>query len=280
MSIKKININIKSLRALLAILAIASLIFPQLAWADMFNIGNLDGSAATQSMNQILNDFGLTSQDISHYTPIVKQYESIDQKKQEPQVQVTFSPTDPKPGEEVTASAAPLYFMNDSKNLYFTWYLKTADCTDINDGGKYKYNASCDLNNDGKVNIEDYKTKAMRIIASSGFDWTNENYDSDTSTGNHTYKAVNGGDDQGGKNAHCYFHNVTTGNDYELHGVDKNGDPVPLTEAGGSCAGVTNHLFPNAYDDKGNQIDITGDGKFGKAEEEICRRKTPDRETA
>ena len=40
-----------------------------------------------------------------------------------PRVEISFDSTNPAVGEKVTAHALPEFFKNDTKNLYYTWYL-------------------------------------------------------------------------------------------------------------------------------------------------------------
>jgi|GEM_PF-934331 len=80
-----------------------------------------------------------------------------------PEVLVSFSPADPKPGAEITAKSHPLYFENDKEDLYYTWYLKRAEC----EIGSSDNIDTCDLDNDGKITIEDFKIEASRIIVNS-----------------------------------------------------------------------------------------------------------------
>ena len=140
----------------------------------------------------------------------------------------------------MTALATPSYFLNDTKNLYFTWYLQTADCPTANKGDS-DYNSKCDLNGDDKVNILDYEIKAMRMIASNDFDWQSADYSQQTD--NAGYKAPYGGNDQGGKNSYCYVYDNNSGNEYELS----------------DCA----HLFPNAPNEQ------TGDNHWGLDEDKF-----------
>ena len=124
-----------------------------------------------------------------------------DYKRVAPEMSVTFSPTNPRPGEQVKALAVPVNFSNDTSALYFTWYLKHA--------GDNK-----DLNDDGEVNIEDYKIEAHRIIAQNGFSKDKADYGSDGDEDG--YKAIVGGDNKTGANNFCYIHDFQSGTDYEL----------------------------------------------------------------
>ncbi|MGB4833512.1 MAG: hypothetical protein WBP40_00600, partial [Candidatus Moraniibacteriota bacterium] len=73
-----------------------------------------------------------------------------DSKKFTPEVSLFFSPSDPKPGEKLTARAFPSYFTNESSKLYFTWFLMRAGCE-----GNLNI-ARCDLNGDNWADEEDY----------------------------------------------------------------------------------------------------------------------------
>ena len=196
------------------------------AWGD-----SISRSDTTDGMDAVLTDLGVQKEEL---TKTISEVNYSDYKKQQPQVSLTFTPQNPVTGEEVTATAIPTYFMNDVKVMYFTWYLKSSNC-DETDSPNQEERTRCDLNNDGKININDYKIKAARIIASDDFNWEkdgaySENTDSDS------YTAVFGGDDQRGKNTSCvvdgetkntcYIHNIATGVETDI-----------------PC---DNHLFPNA----------------------------------
>ncbi len=215
---------------------------------DSFSLSNPVGVE-----NSILGDLGVNKDELRYN---IQNMNVARQKKNPPQVMLTFEPANPVPGQKVTVTATPIYFINDAKNLYFTWYLKNDKCTDKTlDGDNYKYNKDCDLNGDGKVNIEDYKIKAMRIIASNDFDYANNDYSKQT-TSNNGYKASGGGDDQKGKTTHCYFHDNATGDEYE---IDK-------TNCGSSQNG---HLF--AQPPKDGSYHATGSGTFGIDDERFWR---------
>lgn len=164
-------------------------------------------------------------------------YNVSDNKKVSPQVLLSFSPTDPNIGEQITASAFPIYFNNPKGNLYYTWYLKHPECAESKKGDS-DYLAKCDLNKDDKVNVNDWKIEAMRIIATNGFDWnralgngspncaagvTNlpeycglENKYLTAADDKDGYKAIQGGSDKQSMPAHCYIHDFESGINYEL----------------------------------------------------------------
>ncbi|MDR3559276.1 MAG: hypothetical protein P4L62_00295 [Candidatus Pacebacteria bacterium] len=176
-------------------------------------------------------------------------------KQTPPQVSLSFDPADPVPNQEATALATPSYFLNDTNNLYFTWYIQHHN----GDGIKSRYDqtlgknidcdgqGNCDLNGDGSIDIEDYKIAAMRMIASNDFDWQNANYSKQTDHAG--YQSIYGGNDQGGKNTYCFVYDDVSGNEYQLKGGN---------------GGCTKHLFPDT-----NGRGIVGDKHWGLDEEKF-----------
>jgi hypothetical protein len=211
---------------------------PALSWGDEIQEDEfLSGLklGIPQGFDQILEDLGADKSELRYS---VQTMNVMRQKKTPPSVSLNFNPKNPVPGERVSATAVPLYFMNDVEDMYFTWFLKSADC-----GTNSNNDEECDHNDDGDIDIEDYKIKAARIIASSNFEWeAEEAYD--THTDSDGYQARQGGDDQGGKNNFCFIHDIESGDEYEI-----------------GCG----HLFA---DSPGHQ---TGDGSFGSDEEEFWR---------
>jgi hypothetical protein len=200
--------------------------------------------------DEMLNEAGLDKSELKEVTQTMN---VSNYKKNPPKVSIYFNPADPVHGEKITATAAPIYFMNEIKDLYFTWFLKTADCKDEKDSG-YSYERDCDLNNDGTVDIEDHKIRAMRIIASDGFE-LGKPYNSVAETDNDGYEAVWGGDDQRGKkNPECYVQDVVSGMQFKI-----------------DC---NRHLFPNAPSQR------TGDGRFRIGEEEFWKTDPQSDDTA
>ncbi len=98
------------------------------------------------------------------------------QKGQAPQVLLYFTPSDPKPGEEVEARAFPEFFGNSTDTLYYTWYLKRKRCslTDrlTNSDADKEKKLLCDRNDDDKITVEDWKIEAMQAVAARDFDST------------------------------------------------------------------------------------------------------------
>ncbi len=191
--------------------------------------------AAKEAADGIANKYGINQNTI---VESAQSFNVAKNKKQPPQVYLTFSPTNPIPGEKVTANAEPLYFgNNDSSSMYFTWYLRHRD----------------ELEKNSHSDLENFKVRAARIIASDNFQYE-DGYSSDSD--NDGYKAVMGGDDQRnvGKESHCFFHDMEKGSEYEFR----------------ECR----HLFPNA---PGKE---TGDNSFGLEEEEFWKTNPNDSDTA
>lgn len=143
-------------------------------------------------------------------------------KQPTPQVSLFFSPSDPRPGEKITANAFPMYFSNKAESLYYTWYLKRAGC-DLDKSPSDAAKKLCDQNGDDKVSIEDWKIAATKLIAQNGYDNANA---SDQDTDNDGYQATFGGDGNVNVPAHCYFHDAASGVNYEFA---KSGAPTNFT---------------------------------------------------
>lgn len=237
--------TLKIKKNILAVFAICFLLAGNIQSALAFDWVDFD---ATDKMDDILNDLGVNKAELKYS---IRSMNVSRRKKYPPKVSLSFNPSDPVPLQKVTAVATPVYFMNDTQDLYFTWYLQTKDCPEAKRGDG-NYNSKCDLNNDTRVNIEDYKIKAMRIIVSNDFEWDKIQYDSDGD--NDGYEAVMGGDDQKEKKDYCYIHEMTTGDEYQLK----------------DCM----HFFPNA------PHETTGDGSFRKDEESFWHTDPRNDDTA
>ncbi|HEX7586141.1 MAG TPA: hypothetical protein VF390_00715 [Patescibacteria group bacterium] len=212
----------------------------------------LGAQAGTQILNQIMGDMGVDKGETKN---TVSQVNAQRQKQNPPEVSLSFFPANPSPGEEVTVTATPTYFASDSKNLYFTWYIKHHNTSLANDGNH-------DLNSDGHIDIEDYKIEAMRNITNGGWDWDpdgNGNPDGAiyaSENDSDGYVATMGGEDQRNKGGpHCYIHNWSSGDDYELT----------------TCE----HVFA---DTNGNGN--AGDGHFNLDEEQFWRTDPNNNDTA
>lgn len=136
-----------------------------------------------------------------------------EQKKTAPEVLLFFSPSNPVPGKEITAQANPLYFSNPKEDLYFTWYLKHKDCDTDGSVQKDDKNKFCDADDNGKIDQEDWKVEAMRLIVNAGLDPSRfETKDTD----NDGYQAHFGGNSNKRMTDRCYIQDFTTGTLYEL----------------------------------------------------------------
>ncbi|HAT73740.1 MAG: hypothetical protein US30_C0005G0035 [Candidatus Moranbacteria bacterium GW2011_GWF2_36_839] len=244
--------------------------------AQAISVGNVSKlwgiSGPGMLANEILSEYGLDASTVKSFTEVA----NVSQlKKTPPQVSLFFTPTNPSEGEKVTVTASPSYFMNNPKELYYTWFLKSAICYDRDsDGSGYKNKFEsgdfdkCDLNNDDEVDIEDYKIKAMRIIANGGFIISSDNiYKS--SSDDDGYEASSGGNDQKGKKAYCYIRDTESGEEYQLK--------------------YCGHLFPSAkyenfIDHNGNEIDLDEEtattADFGRDEEKFWQTDPNSNDTA
>lgn len=154
-----------------------------------------------------------------------------------PKVSVSFNPATPATGKTITASAQTEYFKTPDNEMYFTWFLQTKGCPDLLDNNghpkiirkgsssglrKFTYMLSgetlpasefpetCDLDKDDDIDINDYKIKAARIIASDGFDWQTADYANSTDDDD-GYFAPWGGSKNIYKNPYFYIYNPTLG---------------------------------------------------------------------
>lgn len=146
----------------------------------------------------------------------------MNNKKDSAQVSVFFTPGDPKEGEKISAKAFPIYFSNDTKQMYYTWYLQRKGCTKQSGPLSSTLRDQCDMDKNGKINEEDWKIAAMKIIASNGFDTKFANY-SGSDTDNDGYSARFGGDNRVNVPKYCYFHDTESGLNYEI--VGDTGEP-------------------------------------------------------
>jgi len=129
-----------------------------------------------------------------------------------PEVSLFFSPSDPKPGEKLSAKAFPIYFSNPEETLYYSWYLKRKGCDLENNVGSDNL---CDVDEDGDITVEDWKIVAARILAQNGYDKADANYSTNTND-NDGYVAKYGGDNKTNVPNHCYIHDTESGTNYEF----------------------------------------------------------------
>jgi hypothetical protein len=169
-------------------------------------------------LDQIENRYHVNKKKVAEYGDIMN---ASVQKGQAPEVQIFFTPTDPKPGQEVSANAFPSFFSNTKENLYFTWYLKHKEC-DAKTDPNGEERRLCDRNEDDKIDVEDWKIEAMRFIARGGSDIQADAYEkSDDESDKDGYVASLGGADKENVrsgNQYCYLHDFSSGKNYELVG--------------------------------------------------------------
>jgi len=275
MKTTKIKKNLLSLFVIVQLLAFN--IYPAFA----FSIPSASSIASDLEKRYHLNVGSIQNQGES--------FNIADDKKPGAEVSLSFDPTDPKFGDKVSATASPINFNNDDpKHLYFTWYLKhhyTDGIRSIYDNTLGKNidcdgYGNCDLNGSGRIDIEDYKIAAARIIADGSFDWnTALGQDSSNCTGSSQpaycnqsnqylsatddqdgYKAISGGEDKKGMPRHCYLHDFVSGTDYEL--VNK------VAQSNNYCANGGTAICARTKEN------VTGDPITGLASDFVCTRTT------
>lgn len=203
-----------SLRTKLFSRYVSGLIVVMLGLAPATPAFALLGSVKVPSASQILSDVERRYNiDTNAVREQGQQFNVSDQKKLTPEVSLYFSPSDPKPGTEVTALALPIYFSTPEAQMYYTWYLKRLGCDLKNAPITATESASCDRDGDGRITVEDWKIEAMRTLASNNFD-APAVYPADTDDDG--YKARYGGDSKVGVRDYCYYHDNVSGENYEI----------------------------------------------------------------
>lgn len=134
-------------------------------------------------------------------------------KQPAPEVTLFFTPTDPRPGEKITARAFTTYFSSTEENLYFTWYLKRSTC-DLTNSPSASEETACDRDGDGRITVEDWKAEAMRILAQNGFNASEANTTGDND--NDGYRAPYGGHNRPNGSNYCYIQDRESGENFEL----------------------------------------------------------------
>ncbi len=134
-------------------------------------------------------------------------------KQMAPQVTIIFDPSDPRPGQRVTARTFPLYFGGPAEQLYYTWVLKRSGC-DLDATPSSEKRALCDEDGNRKITTEDWKIAAMGEIVRNGY--SNEGIDYKSDTDNDGYRSRFGGSTKVNTPNHCYFHDNESGEDYEI----------------------------------------------------------------
>lgn len=177
-----------------------------------------------------------------------------DNKKPVPEVNLFFTPSDPKIGEKISARAFPMYFSNEQNTLYYTWYLKRTECA-LSNSPSLAVRELCDRNTDSKITVEDWKIEAMSIIAQNGFDKADVKtpvVDDD----NDGYKAQFGGNNRTDVPNHCYINDAATGKNYEL--LKDDADKTVYDGCNGTPVCMQGELIVNPED-----LDLTVTGGTG-----------------
>jgi len=233
------------------------------------------------ALEHILESLGLG---MGPFKDIGESMNSLSNKKQAPEVELLFSPVSPKLGDEITATALPKFFKTSKESLYFTWYLKHKE-------------GNIDHNEDGDIDIEDYKIEASKILVNDGFRHERADYyttadsdDDDDGFGPLEDFIQSGMEDMetrvpfGGSSVkkpvggfRCYVNDYEEGIIYEIVEESVSGEECVNSENPEECAtspsSICTHLFPHAIDN------TTGDGEFTGEEEEFWKTNPNDPDT-
>lgn len=197
-----------------------------------------------------------------------------DNKKLVPEVSLFFSPSDPRPGEKISAKAFPAYFSNDAKNLYYTWYLKRKGC-DLNKNPNEATKKLCDADGDNRITIEDWKIVAMRLLAQHNYEaeaGTYDNAPAPDKDDNDGYQARYGGDNKVSSPDHCYVNDSISGKSYEL--ISTNADETTFTDCTGpneEAVCVEGELLIDSGTITTDPVAPTSSEAFSFVEGTICR---------
>lgn len=255
---KKIKIKVIALFVLMFQVLFLNYTFVLAYDTDMYGVeGGAVGVPEPMSVGaDILNQYNISEDSLKD---MAQSFNVSANKINAPEVSLSFNPSDPKEGETITANALPMYFSNSKENLYFTWYLVHKGCEDLNNSPSNTKKELCDADGNGKIEVNDWKVEAMRLIATQGYDNQEEPKPDYSRNGdNDEYRAYFGGGDKGADgddNKHCYIYNADSGQAHELP----------------ECK----HLFPNT-----NGNGSVGDNDFGHREEKFWGTNPQDSNTA
>jgi hypothetical protein len=269
------------LKKAFAIFSIFSIVNLSIAPAThaFFGLGEAIGGAlvdaAAPMKDKVFEDLHISTEGTQFLSESMNVFKT---KNREPQVELHFSPTNPKTGEYVKATAYASNFHDASDNkLYFTWYLKHNDGTG---DGSVTINGTTYATKDGNIDwdqdgdpteMEDYKVEAMRIAANGGWDSSNANYNGDSDEDDDGIKDIkdevsDGTDEEtnlpfGGVGVRepesgfrCYTKDPADGLFYELieGGVSEENQPPTTTDTGSR----------NIYDFDIEACEICGEGVY------------------
>lgn len=160
-------------------------------------------------------------------------------KQKGPSVEINFSGS-MQPGSKVVAKAVPGFFDNYKgyKDLYYTWFLQKAGCEEKDSG--VSVNNPCNLDGNDKIDGNDWKIAATRIMIKGDFDKNEEGIDYSDVNKDSGYEAVpkidkddgwrvdtlRDGDEYYKENSddaqNCYIQTPKTGSIYELRETKEN----------------------------------------------------------
>jgi hypothetical protein len=187
--------------------------FVPFAHAGLFGGGGISIPSPSQIAGELENRYHINVGSIQDQS---ETFNVAGQKKTVPEVSLFFSPSDPKPGEKITANALPSFFSNETSNLYFSWYLQRKGC-DRDNSPSAATRTQCDNDGNGKIDANDWKIEAMRTLATNGFDNADTTYGNGDDTDDDGYTARFGGDNKvGTRNDYCAIHDASSGTVYEI----------------------------------------------------------------
>jgi hypothetical protein len=259
--------------------------------------GGFGGSFDPSSMlNSLMGNMGMNPTSMKD---MFEQMNVSKNKKEVPIAPITFSPENPKEGEDVNANAAVEGFNNHRESLYYTWFIKhDAKCPEDDDPSDHSlcgytddngtnprrcHKGNCDWDNDEDVTLNDYKIEAIRLMAIKKFDsdFPDESYYTDALTDqgadNHDddddgYTAIFGGENSEQSDDSndipqvkmCFIHDFKSGKDYQLVDDDNFGFGESPLDPDNPVPSNCFHLFP---EDRGG--DMVGDGDYGRGRERL-----------
>ncbi len=204
----------KNMKYILKVIGVVSLVisFSVGSFVPIVSARGIKIPSASQIAGELENRYHMNLGSIQDQS---ESFNVASQKKSVPEVSLSFSPSDPKPGGKITANALPSFFSNEVGELYFTWYLKRKDC-DRDNSPSSDIRTKCDNDGNGRITVNDWKIEAMRTLATNGFDNAETGYGNGDDTDDDDYNARFGGDNKVGTNNYCAIHDALTGTVYEI----------------------------------------------------------------
>jgi hypothetical protein len=130
------NKKLKKILLILRFTIIVVFIFSQTktsaAAISITNIAKIWGATTPAGMMySMLDDYGVNQDELKYD---IQTFNVASKKKTPPSVSLSFNPANPEEGEKITVTASPTYFLNDPKDLYYTWFLRSKDCKKKEEG--------------------------------------------------------------------------------------------------------------------------------------------------